>query len=162
MKRKYGQINKIIGSTLQTINMYSKEAQQLLLITGATESRYEYLKQYPSGPASSWWQIEELTNWDVWHNWLRFRGDARERVIRVSHLSDKYMKELPNHALCTKWATDIIPYAICMARIVYRRVPKALPAYNDIDAMGAYYLKYYNAGGKGTIKKWFEGYDLVK
>ena len=49
-----------------------------------------------------------------------------------------------------------------MARLVYWRVPKPLPPEDDIAALGSYYIKYYNAGGKATIKKWQEGYDLVK
>ena len=48
-----------------------------------------------------------------------------------------------------------------MARIKYRRVPKALPKLNDIDGQAKYRLKYYNAGGKGTIDKYKEAYKLI-
>lgn len=159
MNRKHDQIRQRISSCLVDIDMYSREAEQLLLLTGATESRYEYLKQYPVSFAFSWWQVESETCHDIWQNYLKFRPVIREKVINATHIDKKWMDEIPSAVECSNLLHDIIPFAISMARLVYRRVPKPLPS--DIEGMGKYYIKYYNAGGKATMKKWQEGYDLI-
>ena len=40
-----------------------------------------------------------------------------------------------------------------MARLVYRRAPARLPKSDDVKAQAKYWVKYYNAGGKGTEEK---------
>ena len=94
MKRQYSQINELIGSKLIEINMFSRSAQKLLLITGATESGYRYLKQYPTGPARSYFQIETRTSYDIWQNYLRFRRSRRKKIVKACHLPDLWMKEI--------------------------------------------------------------------
>ena len=162
MKRQYSQINELIGSKLIEINMFSRSAQKVLLITGATESGYRYLKQYPTGPARSYFQIETRTSYDIWQNYLRFRRSRRKKIVKACHLPDLWMKEIPEEQIHADYLMSNLYFAICMARLVYWRVPKPLPPEDDIAALGSYYIKYYNAGGKATIKKWQEGYDLVK
>ena len=40
-------------------------------------------------------------------------------------------------------------------------MPKKLPDVDDIEGLGKYYIKYYNAGGKSTMKKWMDGQKLL-
>lgn len=40
--------------------------------------------------------------------------------------------------------------------IVPNRTPDSVPA--TVEEQAAYWLKYYNAGGKGTIDKYLEAY----
>ena len=48
-----------------------------------------------------------------------------------------------------------------MARIKYYRVPKSLPDADDVDGLGKYWLKYYNAGGKRSMDKWMEAKEIL-
>ena len=48
-----------------------------------------------------------------------------------------------------------------MARIKYYRIPKRLLDADDIEGLGNYWLKYYNAGGKGSMEKWMEAQEIL-
>mgnify|MGYP001173485289 CR=1 FL=1 len=47
-------------------------------------------------------------------------------------------------------------YAIANARLKYWRSPFPLPKLDDYDTLSHCWLKVYNAGGKGFMKKWNE------
>jgi hypothetical protein len=50
-----------------------------------------------------------------------------------------------------------IAFAICMCRVHYRRVPKALPKLFDKPSFASYWKKYYNTKlGAGTIQKFLD------
>ena len=44
------------------------------------------------------------------------------------------------------------PYAAIMARIKYYRAPTSLPPAGNLQAQAQYWVKNYNAGGKGTVE----------
>ena len=49
-----------------------------------------------------------------------------------------------------------------MARLKYWRYPSPIPDPDDLEGLGHYWLKVYNAGGKGTIEKWMEAQEQIK
>lgn len=153
-------IENTIRITLYDIELWSHEAEQLLLGTGAVESRFSAIRQYKGGPARSFFQIEPATCKDNLENYLAYRSSLWRRIYKKCYVP----KELVDEKDLTKlgWILQTnIAFSICMARIKYRRVPKALPKLNDIDGQAKYWLKYYNAGGKGTIEKYKKAYKLI-
>jgi len=163
MNRIIKQLRDIIGDVLARAGakLYSPEAVELMLKTGAVESGYSALKQYPSGPACSYWQVEPKTAFDVFSSYLLYRPEFRMAIVKACNIPEVYGTKLPSEAECREMLTTNIAFAICMARLVYYRVPKPLPKLGKSRAQAEYWLKHYNAGGKGSIEKFLESEDLI-
>ena len=163
MNRLIKQMRDIIGDVLSRAGgrLNSRDAVELLLMTGAVESGYSALKQYHSGPACSYFQVEKRTCVDIYKNYLIYRKKKMKAVALACCLPDKYAKEIPSEAECAFLLTTNIAFAICMARYVYYRVPKRLPKSGHTMEQAEYWLKYYNAGGKGSIEKFVEAQHLL-
>ncbi len=126
---------------------YSKAASRLLLGTAIKESlNFKYRKQVGGGPAVSYFQMEPATHDDIWNNYLRHRADLAKKVtaLLTSSGADKHSELEHNDS-----------YATVMARVHYRRVPAALPSFDDLSLMAAYWKQYYNTPlGKGAAHEY--------
>jgi len=151
----------ITRNTLHELGMWSYDAEALILRTAAAESRYKYLRQIGTGPARSFWQVESETAIDNIKNYLSFRKSKLELVAKISQTSPDIITSLDDNS-ASSMLTNNIAFAICMARLKYWRIPKKIPAKDDIEGQGNYYIKYYNAGGKATMKKWKEAVELME
>jgi len=147
------QVEVLIQRVLEKASLSSEQAVELLLHTGAVESNYSAIKQHPKGPATSFWQVEPFTACDIWKNYLVFRTSLRSKIVKASNIPERFMDELPTIEDCEELLHTNLAFAILMARLVYRRIPKALPNVGDLNAQAKYWLKYYNAGGKGEESK---------
>jgi hypothetical protein len=156
MKYLYRDIKEIIEDTLNRVGLYNEQASTMVFNTGLVESKYRALMQYPSKIARSFFQVEPNTAFDIFDNYLKYRKGLWYDVIEACELDDKYKDEIPTVQDCERLLTINLAFAICMARLVYRRVPAPLPKSDDIESQAEYWLKYYNAGGKGTIGKFIE------
>jgi len=156
MKVLKKQIKILIKKVLKDASLYSQQAEDLVYKTGNVESGYRAIKQHPTGPATSFWQCEPFTACDIWKNYLFYRTSLRAKIVKASKIPEKYTRELPSIEECEELLHANLAFAILMARLVYRRVPKALPKVGDLNAQAKYWLKYYNAGGKGTEEKFKE------
>ena len=152
----YRDIQEIIDDTLHRISMYSAEASIMVFNTGLVESGYRALMQYPSKIARSYFQVEPNTCYDIFENYLKYRKAIWYDVIDACELNEKYKQVIPTKQECARLLTTNISFAICMARLVYRRVPVRLPKTSDLDGQAHYWLKHYNAGGKGNLDKFTE------
>jgi hypothetical protein len=126
-----------------------KAASQLLLGTAIQESNLQFRRQFGDGPARGLFQMEPATHNDIWNNFLRFNEPLSAKVRSFLNGDPQSAATLENND----------KYAAAMARVHYRRVPPALPAADDIAAMGAYWKAHYNTPlGAGTatefIKNW--------
>jgi hypothetical protein len=129
----------IIIPTLSKLQTYSDDAAELLLFTCAVESEGgSYIKQV-KGPALGIYQLEPNTHTDIWINYIQNKGRIRQ-------------------ILAMNFGCHTIPQA---ERLIYDlRVKEALPKKDDIDAMYAYYKKYYNTEkGKATKDKSIKKYE---
>jgi hypothetical protein len=149
----YRDIQEIIDDTLHRISMYSPEASTMVFNTGLVESGYRALMQYPSKIARSYFQVEPNTCYDIFDSYLRYRKATWYDVIDSCELNEKYKQIIPTKQECARLLTNNIAFAICMTRLVYRRVPTRLPKKDDHDAQAHYWLKHYNGGGKGSVEK---------
>ena len=128
--------------------MWSTEAEELVFLTGLTESGYDYIEQVGSGPAKSFFQIEPLTAHDICENYLKYRPGKVEKLSKATGISESIIgSSKPEY-----WE-DILHYniaaGIALCRIHYYRVPKKIPS--EIESMAKYWKKWYNTeGGKGT------------
>jgi hypothetical protein len=143
----------IIRPTLKSMGMWSEAAENLLMGTAAQESHLgHYIKQVGKGPALGIYQCEPVTHDDVYNylrnNEQRLFGNALPHKLRpiglVEH--DRLVYDLR--------------YATMIARLHYYRVPKALPAADDIDGLSNYWKTYYNTRlGKGKSEEFVRNYE---
>jgi hypothetical protein len=130
----------IIRPTLESLGMYSKAAEQLVLGTACHESECgQWLKQI-RGPALGIYQMEPATHGDIINNWLMHNADLYGRVMRVvgdgRFSADRLVYDLR--------------YATVMCRLHYRRRPEPLPDAGDWAAISGYWKQFYNTRhGKG-------------
>lgn len=147
----------VIRPTLKAIGgpQDSEAAVQLLLATALHESRLEFLKQHPTGPALGVYQMEPATH-DDHFRWLD-SGHMREgrdglptRAVRAfdfgPYESDRLVYD--------------VRYATAFARIHYWRIPEALPEAGDAAGMAAYWKRYYNTHlGAGTEDQFMAAWE---
>jgi len=144
-------IKYIIKPSLKQVDMYSVEAEQLLLTTGQVESSYKYVHQIGGGPALGLWQMEPATYESIFNDYLAYRSDLKKQV-----LSACCYKSIPP-------AEEIMynmKFAVIMSRIKYYWVPYALPEFNDIEGQAHYWSKYYNGNPvTGDPNKYINAYN---
>lgn len=147
----------VVRPALRHIGLHDPRAENLVLTTGAAESRYAYVVQV-RGPALGPWQMEPATHDDIWANYLRYRpylaalvGDLRSRKGTTDGAAE----------LVWNWA-----YAAAMCRVHYRRVPDPLPDALDLAAQARYWKAHYNTvAGRGTVPGFVikaQGVDLSR
>lgn len=125
----------IIKPTLDGLQMYSTEAEELLVFTCACESLGgTYLKQV-KGPALGIYQMEPATYTDIWQNYIKNHGG----VVNLLTLNFA----CHNMPLPERMIYDL-KFATAMARLHYRRRKEPLPKATDIEGIWEYYKKYYN------------------
>ncbi|HMX99609.1 MAG TPA: hypothetical protein PKL69_09125 [Agitococcus sp.] len=125
----------IIKPSLDLLQMYSAEAEELLVFTCACESLGgTYLKQI-KGPALGIYQMEPATYTDIWQNYIKNHG----MVVNLLTLNFA----CHNMPLPERMIYDL-RFATAMARLHYRRRKEPLPKATDIDGIWEYYKKFYN------------------
>jgi len=141
----------ILLPTLSALQMYSKDAEELLVFTCATESNGGSLLVQVKGPALGIFQMEPITYADIWHNYIKSRSSLLS-IIAMNF-------DAPRMPEATRMIYDL-KYAAVMARIHYRRFSEPLPKADDVDGMWEYYKKYYNTPlGKSKKEKSIEDYQ---
>lgn len=125
----------IIKSTLNDMNMYSKEAEEILVFTCAVETQGgTYLKQI-NGNALGIYQMEPLTHTDIWQNFIKSKPQLLFQLLNMFNIS-----QIPSEE---RMIYDL-RYATAMARLFYKRFTKKFPNVDDIDGIWEYYKTYYN------------------
>lgn len=144
----------VIRPVLEYLQLDSYDAENLLLGTCAQESRMgHYIKQI-NGPALGIFQMEPATHNDIWGNYLMYKQDLSDRVIRLIASAPSRLCQMETN----------LAYQAAIARIHYLRVPEKLPKGDDIEEMARYWKKYYNTEqGKGTEEEFIKNYkEYVK
>lgn len=141
-------IRNLITSVLKEIGLYSDNAVNLLMGTAAQESRLgKYRKQIGGGPALGIFQMEPATFNDIVNNYLRYKPELAAKIERAASVSRFKAEDIENNDLL----------AICMARVHYLRVKKAIPG--DLEGWATYWKRYYNTPlGKGTEEEFIANY----
>ncbi|WP_065218443.1 MULTISPECIES: hypothetical protein [Butyricimonas] len=141
-------IRNLITSVLKEIGLYSDNAVNLLMGTAAQESRLgKYRKQIGGGPALGIFQMEPATFNDIVNNYLRYKPELAAKIERAARVSRFKAEDIENNDLL----------AICMARVHYLRVKKAIPS--NLEGWATYWKRYYNTPlGKGKEEEFIANY----
>lgn len=132
----------IVVPALGHINLYSLEAEQLVMATAMAESNLTFIQQIGRGPARSFFQMEPVTHDDIWENYLSRKLDL------VIDLKKLLMRDMDLH----EQLHGNLFYATAMCRIFYLRFKEPLSEAGDWQGMAAYWKKYYNTHlGAGTV-----------
>ncbi|MGH7391432.1 MAG: hypothetical protein ACREM3_18525 [Candidatus Rokuibacteriota bacterium] len=133
-------------------SMRRPAAVELLLGTALVESRLTYLKQGRETPgdgrgvALGLYQMEPATHTDLWRNYLAYRPSL------AAWISSEGIR--PDQDLITD-----LTYATRMARVLYWRVPDALPAVDDVLGLARYWKAHWNtAQGAGRVEDFIPRY----
>lgn len=144
-----GQLREyVIRPVLHRLGLYSEAAEELLMLTAATESLCgEYLHQV-GGPALGIFQMEPRTHDDLWSNYLGYRASLADEIRQYGSTAS----QLPGN----------LYYACAMARIHYLRVPERLPSAMDVDGLARYWKDHYNTHlGAGNPQKAAQNYQRL-
>lgn len=134
-----------IRATLTPLNLYSADAEELLMATCAQESLMGTYRHQVNGPALGIFQMEPSDHDDIWKNYIPYH-----------HAYDSVVQQ---HADALE--TDDA-YAITMCRIHYARCPRALPAATDLNGLWMYYKVNYNSvHGAATQAQFYQHYTLT-
>lgn len=146
-------LTSTIRPVLEDMGMYSKSAEKLLLMTACHESGGFQHRVQIGAPAKSYFQIEPATLDDLYENYLSYRPERQELV-------DSY---LPDDMAREEALEESDDYACAVARMIYARVPEALPMEDDTEAMADYCKQYWNTElGKATPEKYLTDYIRYK
>lgn len=155
----------VVRPTLQYIDMYSPEAEELLIGTAVQESRLTYLTQLdgdddPYDNAVGVFQMEVKTHNDIWNNYIAYRQDLSKQLIAIAGArSLVHESGISNVSVDPRELIHNLAYATALCRIHYRRQPGKLPAANDVQGMGEYWKQHYNSErGKGTVEEFVDHY----
>lgn len=133
----------IVVPALERINLYSLEAEQLVMATAMVESNLAFIQQIGRGPARSFFQMEPVTHDDIWERYL-----SRKPHL-LNDLKGLIMRDMDLH----EQLHGNLFYAAAMCRIFYLRFKEPLPDAGDWHGMAAYWKKYYNTYlGAGTVE----------
>lgn len=149
----------IIRPVLKAMGKYSRNAEELLLLTAAQESALgEYIHQL-GGPAKGIYQMEPFTHDDIWDNYLAYRNDFAFQVQNWAVPSNHFENNEETYPE-TQQLIGNLYYSTAMARCHYLRVSESLPEYSDVEGMARYYKKHYNTHkGKATVEETIRNYN---
>lgn len=133
----------VIYPTLMQMNMYSKEAEELLIFTCAVESEGGYYLKQINGAALGIYQMEPATYNDIWENYIK-----KEHSLWQSISLTFGLHRVPDES---RLAVDL-EFATLLCRLHYRRVQETLPLADNVDLIWQYYKQYYNTE-KGKAEK---------
>jgi hypothetical protein len=148
-------LRQLIKDVLTAIGEYSPDAEELLMATAANESNLgRYRTQSGGGPGRGIFQIEALDFNDIWANYLKYHADLATKVKALNNDVQGTVDDLINNDR----------YSIGLCRVHYMRAKGALPSAQDLDAIWAYYKRWYNtplgAAVEGIFKHKYQLYVL--
>lgn len=142
----------IIKPSLVFLDLYSKEAENLILGTMAVESKLGLYLHQVNGLALGICQMEPNTHNDIWHHYLAM--NSKQKLMKKILLYFNF-KTRP----CAELMLYNLRYAVVMCRLHYLRVSESLPLRDDIHGMAEYWKQHYNTPlGKGSIEDFVNSY----
>jgi hypothetical protein len=138
------QLKDLVQRTLKEIELWSPEAEQLILGTIAHESRNGWYIKQIKGPALGICQMEPATFRDH-KKWLV--NSNVPLLLKLEQIGEMKAENL-------EWNLKL---SIAMCRIHYLRKPGFIPT--TVTGQAEYWKKWYNTRlGKGTIAQYLGSY----
>jgi hypothetical protein len=144
----------VIRPAISAIGLWSEDAEELLMLTAATESHLgQYIRQVGmngSSGAFGIFQMEKATYDLLWKNMILPNTSLKAKIRLFTGYEGKPVVE--------RLITDLSLAAI-MTRLFYFDIKSPLPPGNDSYEMAAYWKRWYNTEmGKGSMNKAMEDY----
>lgn len=138
----------LIKDVLTEANLYSRDAEELLILTMAAESLGGHYLFQQNGPARGFFQMEPATERDILNNFIKFKTNLRLALANIIAWEGDKWAYLEVQPLVRNLA-----YQILMARIHYLRKPGSIPNEHDVEGLAHYWKEHYNTRlGKGTVE----------
>lgn len=150
MLNKNQLIELVIKPTLSGIGLWSQDAENLLLMIAAHESKWGYYLAQMKGPARGMYQMEGETHDDIvaWVN--RTNPLLFTKILEVCGM-------VRSAATADRMCSNLA-YATAMARLFFLRFPEGLPS-SPAD-QSAYAKKRWNtSAGKATADDYLKAYN---
>jgi hypothetical protein len=146
-------LRALIKKTLSPLGLYSLDAEELLMATCAQESLLgKYRRQGNNGPAIGIFQMEPNTFNDIWQNYLAYHEQLADGLRALASTQPPRPIEMLMND----------PFAICMCRVHYLRVPHPMPSGTSLQGLWGYYKVYYNSVlGAATQEEFVRNYKLT-
>lgn len=129
---------------LHDAEMWSPEAEKLLMMTAAMESQFLYVRQLGNGPARGFFQMEPATFADL----LQRLKNNPDRLRRLEYQIDPLL----DFEQCLERDVTVM---VLSCRYLYAEVPAALPSVCDDEGMWNYYKKHWNTRQGDTTREEF-------
>ena len=175
-KENFNNITQHINNLLQVIFpnegvIYRENMKKLLLVTAMVESGYrDSNRVQQGGPARGLFQMEPPTAYDIIHTYVKYRPWANKLFGDILGERYAYGKiEKFSHKELAKMLENDDKFSTFMAILHYKRAERKIEK-SGIDLRKSrlnqeksarIWVRYYNAGGKGTIKKYKEADELL-
>jgi hypothetical protein len=122
------ELRTLIQQTLEPHDLYSPEAEELLMATCANESHLGQYRMQIDGPARGIFQEEQEDLADLYTNFLKYHP--------------QYLNAVGQHTAEDLVENDSLAILVC--RLHYYRFPDKLPEANDIEGIWSLYKLRYN------------------
>lgn len=143
-------VRSVVRASSMAIGVWHPAAEELLLMIAAHESHMgKYLRQVGGGPALGIFQMEPATYQDCLSIVVPRRPYWRTQLVQLAG-----GKDLGPELLVREHA-----FAAAMARLQLWRHKEALPAADDLQALGAYAKRYWNGPGKASAGMYVQAYQ---
>ena len=140
---------------------YSRTVVRMLLGTAAAESGMRHRKQIGGGPARGLWQMEPLTAWDIFENYLKYRPRMFLRLTALWFNVPLASPFVPDEEVLAEHLMFDDPLACALARIKYLRDPHAIP--EEVESQARYWKRVYNTDkGAGTPEHYMEMWEACE
>jgi len=147
------ELRALIQKTLKPVQLWSPDAEELLMATAAQESHLgQYRRQTGGGPALGIFQMEPATFNDIWLNYLAYHKNLEADLCALATTQPPRPVEMVTNDA----------FAILMARVHYLRAPGSLPAASDLEGLWAYYKAHWNTPlGAATHDQFTNNYRML-
>ena len=136
----------LLRPSLVAINLYSEDAEELLIATMANETLGGTFLSQVNGPALGVYQMEPQTYDDLWRHFIANDVPLMKNILNAC----QYIQIPPSQHLL--WNLRL---ATIMARVYYLRARTPLPSKDDLDAIWKYYKDYWNTSKGSAVQDVF-------
>lgn len=159
----------VIRPTLQRLSeevnrpFWSEDAEDLVLATALAETGLREIEQgrgRKRGPALGHFQIEPATHTSIWEHYLSRRFWLAEAIGKVSYIENDLWHKSPERGVQAPPHELLIGnlfYGVAICRTLYWQKEGPIPS--SIEGKAQYWLKHYNAGGRGSINHFIIAWD---
>ena len=128
----------IVRSTLLTLDLYSPDAEQLVLATAMVEQNLRH--DHDQSAQKGIYNISQRMHDDLWLDFLEYRPEIVRQMCKLANL------DLRKLGLDAKFnlLDDDPYYATALCRLMYLRIPKSLPDASNKEALAVYWLLHFH------------------